>query len=123
MAAIISSKVWFVFIALKVVEVVGFPTTDLLVSVDCLLRDCMRVCKKMVIYLEIKTPQSSKERKYTCYTICLRFFAGMIASIRGKKPHEYRVIILKQTADHNKRQQIAKTIICIIIIIVYELIV
>ena len=26
--------------------------------------------------------------------------AGMIASIRGKKPHVYRVIILKQMADH-----------------------
>ena len=25
---------------------------------------------------------------------------GMIASIRGKKPHVYRVIILKQMADH-----------------------
>ena len=25
----------------------------------------------------------------------------MIASIRGKKPHIYRVIILKQMADHN----------------------
>ena len=25
----------------------------------------MRVCKKMVIYLEIKTPQSRKKRKYT----------------------------------------------------------
>jgi len=25
----------------------------------------------------------------------------MIASIRGKKPHVYRVIILKQMADHN----------------------
>ena len=26
--------------------------------------------------------------------------AGMIASIRGKKPHVYRVIMLKQMADH-----------------------
>ena len=26
--------------------------------------------------------------------------AGMIASIRGKKPHVYRVIILKQMAGH-----------------------
>ena len=26
--------------------------------------------------------------------------AGMIARIRGKKPHVYRVIILKQMADH-----------------------
>ena len=37
MAASISSKVWFLFIALTVVVVVGYPTTDLLESVDCLL--------------------------------------------------------------------------------------
>ena len=42
MAALISSKVWVLFIALTVVVVVGFPTTDLLESVDCLLRDCVR---------------------------------------------------------------------------------
>ena len=30
-----------------------------------LVRIYMRVCKKMVIYLGIKTPQSRKERKYT----------------------------------------------------------
>ena len=29
------------------------------------VRIYMRVCKKMVIYLGIKTPQSRKERKYT----------------------------------------------------------
>ena len=40
----------------------------------------------------------------------------MIASIRGKKPHVYRVIILKQMADHtsvalsqNKNEQLYKT--------------
>ena len=42
MAALISSKVWVLFIALTVVVVVGSPTTDLLESVDCLLRDCVR---------------------------------------------------------------------------------
>ena len=42
MAALISSKVWFLFIALTVVVVVGSLTTDLLESVDCLLRDCVR---------------------------------------------------------------------------------
>ena len=42
MATLISSKVWFLFIALTVVVVVGSPTTDLLESVDCLLRDCVR---------------------------------------------------------------------------------
>ena len=29
--------------------------------------------------------------------------AEMIASIRGKQPHVYRVIILKQMADHSKK--------------------
>ena len=42
MPALISSKIWFLFIALTVVVVVGSPTTDLLESVDCLLRDCVR---------------------------------------------------------------------------------
>ena len=42
MAALISSKVLFLFIALTVVVVLGSPTTDLLESVDCLLRDCIR---------------------------------------------------------------------------------
>ena len=42
MAALISSKVWFLFIALTVVVVVGSPTTDLLESVDCLLRHSAR---------------------------------------------------------------------------------
>ena len=39
MAAFISSKVWFLFIALTVVMVVGSPTTDLLEAVECLLRE------------------------------------------------------------------------------------
>ena len=42
MVALISSKIWFLFIALTVVVVVGSPTTDLLESVDCLLSDCVR---------------------------------------------------------------------------------
>ena len=42
MAALIPSKIWFLFIVLIVVVVVGSPTTDLLESVDCLLRDCAR---------------------------------------------------------------------------------
>ena len=65
-----------------------------------LVRIYMRVCKKMVIYLGIKTPQSRKERKYTWQKTHVYRVAGMIASIRGKKPHVYRVIILKQMADH-----------------------
>ena len=39
--AAILSKVWFLFIAFTVVVVVGSLTTDLLESVDCLLRDCV----------------------------------------------------------------------------------
>ena len=66
----------------------------------------MRVCKKMVIYLGIKTPQSRKERKYTWQKNARICVAGMIASIRGKKPHVYRVIILKQMADYTKRQHL-----------------
>ena len=42
MAGLISSKICFLFIALTVVMVVGSPTTDLLESVDCLLKDCVR---------------------------------------------------------------------------------
>ena len=42
MAVLISNKVWFLFIAVTVVVVVGPPTTNLLESVDCLLRDCVR---------------------------------------------------------------------------------
>ena len=42
MVAIISSKVLFLFIALTVVMVGGSPTTNLMESVDCLLRDCER---------------------------------------------------------------------------------
>ena len=42
MVALIASKVWFLFIALTVVMVVGSATTNLLESVDYLLRDCAR---------------------------------------------------------------------------------
>ena len=54
----------------------------------------MHVCKKMVIYLGIKTPQSRKERKYTWQKTQVYCVERMITSIRGKKPHVYRVIIL-----------------------------
>ena len=54
----------------------------------------MRVCKKMVIYLGIK-------RKYTWQKTHVYRVAGMIASICGKKQHVYRVVILKQMADHS----------------------
>ena len=42
MPALIWSKICFLFIVLTVVMVVGSPTTDLLESMDCLLRDCVR---------------------------------------------------------------------------------
>ena len=41
MVGLISSKIWFLIIAITVVVVVGSPTMDLLESVDCLLRDCV----------------------------------------------------------------------------------
>ena len=41
MAALISRKVWFVFIAVTVVVVIGSPATEL-ESVDFFLRDCER---------------------------------------------------------------------------------
>ena len=41
-AALISSKRCFLFVSLTVVVGFGSPTTDLLESVDCLLRDCER---------------------------------------------------------------------------------
>ena len=65
------------------------------------VRIYMRVCKKLVIYLAIKTPQSRKERKYTWQK------KGRISCSRNdckytwEKSHVYRVIILKQIADHN----------------------
>ena len=63
----------------------------------------MRVFEKIVIYFGIKTPQRkertqvyvAKKKKTHVYRV-----AGMIASIRGKKPHVYCVIILKQLVDH-----------------------
>ena len=64
------------------------------------MRINMRVCKKMVIYLGIKTPQSRKERSIRDKKTHVYRVAGMIASMSGKKPHVYRVmIILKQMAD------------------------
>ena len=67
---------------------------------DFFVRIDMRVCEKMVIYLGIKNPQSRKERKSSGKKTHVYRVAGMIASIRGKKPRVYRVIILEQMADH-----------------------
>ena len=66
----------------------------------------MRVCKKMVVYLGIKTPQSREECKYTWQKTHVYRVVGMIASMRGKKPHVYRVIILKQMADHRNQAKL-----------------
>ena len=67
------------------------------------VRIYIRVCKKMVTYLGIKSPQSRKERKYTWQK------NARISCSRNdckytweKKLHVYRVIILKQMADHTK---------------------
>ena len=67
------------------------------------VRIYMRVCKKMVIYLGIKTPQSGKERKYkwqknariSCTRNGCKYTWEKTARIGV-----YRVIILKQMADH-----------------------
>ena len=61
----------------------------------------MRVCEKMAIYLGIKTPQRKERTQvYVAKKTHVYRVAGMIASIHGKKPHVYRVIILKQLANH-----------------------
>ena len=77
------------------------------------VRIYMRVCKKMVIYLGIKTPQSRKERKCTRQKRHVYRIAGMIASILGKKPHIYRVIILKQMADRRSLLRLASWHTCV----------
>ena len=56
MAALISSKVWFLFNALTVV--------DLLESVDCLLRDCVRIPRM----LTEKTIDSVRNERLTGQT-------------------------------------------------------
>ena len=67
MVAFISSKVWFLFIALTVVMVVGSPTTNLMESVDCLLRDCERYFTNadrnndQLIQLEISVWQAKRD--------------------------------------------------------------
>ena len=50
----------------------------------------MHVCKKERKYTWQKNARMKKKYRV----------AGMTASIHGKKPHVYRVIILKQMADH-----------------------
>ena len=69
MAALISSMVWFLFIALTVVVVVGTPTTELLESVDCLLRDCERyfpnadrnITQNIIVRLQVTIDSCSKK--------------------------------------------------------------
>ena len=67
MVALISSMVWFLFIALTVVVVVGTPTTPLLESVDCLFRDCERyfpnadrnITQNMIVRLQVTIDSGS----------------------------------------------------------------
>ena len=67
--ALISSMVWFLFIALTVVVVVGTPTTELLESVDCLLRDCERyfpnadrnITQNIIVRLQVTIDSCSKK--------------------------------------------------------------
>ena len=56
----LSSKVGFLFIALTVVVVVGFPTTDLLESVDCLLRDRVRYYDRMLTETTIDSVRNER---------------------------------------------------------------
>ena len=61
MAAIEEGFNWFLFIALTVVLVVGSPATDLLESVDFLLRDCelyfpnsdRRMAENLIVRLQV----------------------------------------------------------------------
>ena len=57
------------------------------------VRIYMRVCKKMVIYLGIKTLQRRKERKYTWQKTHVYRVAGMIASIRV----HWRMVLISHT--------------------------
>ena len=60
MPELISSKIWFLFIALTVVVVVGSPTTDLLESVDCLLRDFVSAISQMLTETRIDSVRQEK---------------------------------------------------------------
>ena len=59
------------------------------------------ICKKMVIYLGIKTHKVGKNASIRGKKMHVYRVAGMIASIHGKKPHVYCVLIWKQIADHS----------------------
>ena len=65
------------------------------------VRIYMHVCKKMVIYLGIKPPQSRKEREYTWQKNARISCSGNDCKYTWEKTHVYRVIILKQMADHS----------------------
>ena len=60
MAALISIKVWVLFIALRVVVVVGSPTMDLLESVDCLLRDWLYAISRMLTETTIDSVRNER---------------------------------------------------------------
>ena len=60
------------------------------------VRIYMRVYKKMVVCLGIKTHKAGKNASIRGRKTQVCRVAEMIASIRGKKPHVYRGIILKQ---------------------------
>ena len=63
MAALTSSMVWFLFIALTIVVVVGYPTMDLLEAVDSHLGYCERyfsnadrsMAENLIVRLQVAT--------------------------------------------------------------------
>ena len=67
------------------------------------VRKYMRVC---LAYIFVERSQRTQEKKMDKYLGEKTHRAEKIASIRGKKLHVYRVIILKQMADHKKLPRI-----------------
>ena len=59
------------------------------------LRKYMHVCNEMVIYLEIKTPQSRKESKYTWQKNAGISCCKNVCKYTWENPHVYRVIITR----------------------------
>ena len=88
MAALISSKACFLFIALTVAVAVGSPTTDLLESVDCLLRDCERYF--------LNTNQNMAENLIVRLQVTIDSVRGLLDSLdRGEAGDTARILVLE----------------------------
>lgn len=87
-AALISSKVWFLLNALTVVAVVGFPTTDLLEFVDCLLRDCERYFPN--------ADRNMTDNLIVRLQVTIDSIRGLLNSLdRGEAGNTARILVLK----------------------------